>query len=553
MASYLDTFLARLRRRFEPTAVSPAVVEALADAVPQSEPIPGTVPNSAGGHAFPVDDWTRLDRFLILGTEGGSYYASERALTRDNAAAVLRAIAADGPRAVARIVAVSEAGRAPKADPALFALALAASAEAVETRRLALAALPRVARTGTQLFRFAGFVEGLRGWGRGLRRAVGGWYAARPVAALAYQAVKYRQREGWSHRDLLRLSHPQTAEPARRDLFDWVCRGTAGESLPALLRAADTLARTTDPAAAAALIRAHDLPREAVPGALLNEAVVWEALLDRMPLGALVRSLAKLTAVGVLRPFGERVPDVLSALGDAERIRRARLHPLAILLALRTYAQGRGDRGKLVWEPVQAVVDALNAAFHTAFATVEPTGKRLLLALDVSGSMAAGRVAGTALTPREASAAMALMTAATEPQTQIVGFTSADGNWNGRPLLRPLPLSPSMRLDDAVRAVSDLPFGGTDCALPMLHALEHGLSVDAFVVYTDSETWAGAIHPAEALRRYRERTGIAAKLVVVGMVSNGFSIADPDDAGMLDVVGFDAAAPALIADFIRGD
>jgi len=75
--------------------------------------------------------------------------------------------------------------------------------------------------------------------------------------------------------------------------------------------------------------------------------------------------------------------------------------------------------------------------------------------------------------------------------------------------------------------------------------------VDAFVVYTDSETWAGKIHPAQALREYRQRTGIPAKLVVVGMVSNGFSIADPTDGGMLDVVGFDAAAPALIADFIR--
>jgi 60 kDa SS-A/Ro ribonucleoprotein len=108
-----------------------------------------------------------------------------------------------------------------------------------------------------------------------------------------------------------------------------------------------------------------------------------------------------------------------------------------------------------------------------------------------------------------------------------------------------------MRLDDAVRAVSGLPFGGTDCALPMLHALEKGLSVDAFVVYTDSETWAGKVHPIQALCEYREKTGIAAKLVVVGMVSNGFAIANPADAGMLDVVGFDAAAPAVIADFIR--
>ena len=45
--------------------------------------------------------------------------------------------------------------------------------------------------------------------------------------------------------------------------------------------------------------------------------------------------------------------------------------------------------------------------------------------------------------------------------------------------------------------------------------------------------------------------GIPAKLVVVGMVSNGFSIADPSDGGMMDVVGFDASAPALIADFAK--
>ncbi len=102
-----------------------------------------------------------------------------------------------------------------------------------------------------------------------------------------------------------------------------------------------------------------------------------------------------------------------------------------------------------------------------------------------------------------------------------------------------------------MKAVGNLPFGRTDCALPMLYALERGLKVDAFVVLTDSETWAGKVHPVQALRQYRERTGIAAKLVVVGMVSNGFSIADPNDAGMLDVVGFDAAAPAVIADFIR--
>jgi 60 kDa SS-A/Ro ribonucleoprotein len=188
----------------------------------QSMPIPRStqVPNSAGGYAWAVDDWTRLRRFLVLGSEGGSYYASERALTRKNAEAVERCIAADGERAVAEIARISHEGRAPKNDPALFALAMAAGADDERTRKAALDALPQVARTSTHLFQFATFVEGFRGWGRSLRRAVGRWYAARPVDGLAYQAVKYRQRDGMTHRDLLRLAHPVAETPEHAQLFE---------------------------------------------------------------------------------------------------------------------------------------------------------------------------------------------------------------------------------------------------------------------------------------------------------------------------------------------
>jgi 60 kDa SS-A/Ro ribonucleoprotein len=154
---------------------------------PQSARIPGTnqVPNSAGGFAWGVDEWTRLRRFLVLVSEGGSFYAGEWQLTHENAATLARCIAADGPRAVSEIVAVSRDGRAPRNDPAVFALAMAAGAQDERTRRAALDALPEVCRTGTHLFQFAGFVEGFRGWGRGLRRAVGAWYTDQEPAALA--------------------------------------------------------------------------------------------------------------------------------------------------------------------------------------------------------------------------------------------------------------------------------------------------------------------------------------------------------------------------------
>jgi 60 kDa SS-A/Ro ribonucleoprotein len=143
---------------------------------------------------------------------------------------------------------------------------------------------------------------------------------------------------------------------------------------------------------------------------------------------------------------------------------------------------------------------------------------------------------------------------------ELLGFYAGRGGWKtgtrsagwGANGLMPLAISPRQRLDDAAKAVSDLPFGGTDCALPMLSAQARKQEVDTFVISTDSETWAGDVHPAQALRDYRQVSGIDARLVVVGMLSSGFSIADPADPEMLDVVGVDTATPQLISDFARG-
>ncbi len=541
---------------------------------PQSEPIPGAgqMPNRAGGFAWGVDDWTRLRRFLILGCEGGSYYAGERELTRENADAVVRCLKADGARTVAEIVAVSRDARAPKNEPALFALAACAGLGDEATRRTALDSLPAVCRTGTHLFQFARFVEGFRGWGRSLRRAVGRWYTAQEPGALAYQAVKYRQRDGVSHRDLLRLAHPGSSVSAGNPelevsgehaaLFDWIVRGVRTDGLPRIVEGFVRAQAAPNARESAELIREYRLPREAVAPEHLGSPEVWEALLQDMPMGAMIRNLAAMTRIGVLAPGSAGTARVLEALGDVERLRKARVHPMSVLVAQRTYAAGRGVRGRGEWAPVAQVLDALDGAFYAAFGNVESTGKRLMLALDVSGSMGWGQVAGAVgLTPRDASAAMALITAASEPSHEIVGFFAGEGGADfpqgmrfasSRSGLTPLALSPRQRLDDAIRTVSGLPFGGTDCALPMLYALQREREIDTFVIYTDSETWAGDIHPAQALRKYREQSGISASLVVVGMVSNGFSIADPQDQGMLDVVGFDTATPQLISDFARG-
>ncbi|HWF54850.1 MAG TPA: TROVE domain-containing protein [Solirubrobacteraceae bacterium] len=507
------------------------------------------------------DDWTALRRFLILGSDGGSYYASEFRLTREAADAVERCISGDGPRTVAEIVALCHDGRAPKREPALFALALAASIGDEPTRQVALDALPEVARSSVDLFEFVAFVEEFRGWGRALRRAVGAWYATRPVDALAYQAVKHRARPDRTHRDLLRLSHPGEQVSARnptqpvseehRRLFEWIVRGGETDGLPRIVQGFAAAQTAPEPRDSAALVGEYGLPPEALRDEHLESDEVWAALLREMPVTAIVRQLAALTEAGVLTAGSPATAEVVAALGNAERVRRARIHPLALLAAL------RGNR-----PPAPQVRDALDAAFYAAFENVEPTGRRTLVTLDVSGSMEIGQVAGVpGLTPRDAAAALALIAVSREPDCRIAGFYASDegfsapgdgrfaGSGDG---LTPLPIVAGQRLEEAVAAISGLPFGGTDCALPMLWAAQTGAEIDTFIVYTDSEPTTGVLSPAQALADYRRASGIDARLIVVGMVSGGLQVADPADQRMLDVVGFDAATPQLVADFSRG-
>jgi 60 kDa SS-A/Ro ribonucleoprotein len=184
---------------------------------PSLQPLPGlelSASSAPGGRAAREPaPWARLERFLALGTDGTSYAAGRREPTDTDARVVARCLAADGLRALDRIVAASSAGRAPRSDPALFSLAMAAKLGDEPTRRAAYAALPRLCRTGAQLMRFAACAERFGGWGRGMRKAVGAWFNARPAEELAHQLASSPAQDGWSSRDLLRLAHPRAASP----------------------------------------------------------------------------------------------------------------------------------------------------------------------------------------------------------------------------------------------------------------------------------------------------------------------------------------------------
>ena len=595
------------------------------------------------------------------------------------------------------------------------------------------------------------------GIGRGIRRVFGEYFYSRTGVEVANLMTKYQNREGWNIKDVLTLIHidpKRMKDDGGRLAIDYIFKPKE-EFAPILAAAPPTADRVkqllnaikeihtiaerplkpaTNPSLAGLsnyqygeelnrivhLINTVGICREQLPSQLFKYRKVWEALLMNkgangkgkgMPLTALIRNLGKLTTaeIGIIAPFSTialqsltpTVKHICDRITDAQDIKRTRIHPYTILVAMMTYKKGQGDKGGLTWSHNIHIVEALDKAFKLAFQNITPTGKRIKIALDVSGSMssnfctgspvvscAVGSVAMMMMTlyverggappndargvapPNDASSARLAAPGASPPpaassplwkttqlpdgrtlyentKTNECQFTkptelSAGGGVapgaanraqlpsqgggipqykatkkylgisDGQaadttarppaphygysssyytppppylPHLYPPPAIPSnvticafsntlteltnaivgymdatidpatglptMTIDDALKLV-ELPFSATDCSLPMVSALENKEQVDAFVIYTDSETYMGKIHPQAALEQYRAATGINAKLIVVGMTSNCLTIADPKDLNTLNLAGFDTATPRLINDFIVG-
>jgi 60 kDa SS-A/Ro ribonucleoprotein len=523
---------------------------ALQTTTPQSQPIPGREAemkqNNAGGFTFSLDHWGVLDRFLMIGSEGGNYYVGERDTTKQSFDVTKKCIKEDGVRVVNRIVEYSLAGRAPKNDPAVVALALCAVHGDEVCVKAAYEALPKVCRIGTHLFLFVSILDSLGKWNAAAKRGVAAWYTAKTEDKLAVQLLKYQQRNGWAHRDVLRLAHVKPGSDIQSNLFRYSVKGELPEGavVPQVLVDFEYLKRATDKKDVLRLVEGSDLLTwEMVPTEFLKDKDVLFALMKNMGMTALIRKLGAFTAHGVIGPFSEGTKMAVEKLTDVEALKRGRVHPVTILQAMKQYSVGHGEKGSMTWSPDQKVVSALDDAFYAAFGTVEKTDENYMLAVDISGSMWGSRVNGSPnLTAAEVSAVMAMAIARNQPNHWIAGFNTA---------LVELKVSPTMRLDTALASLKKQHWdgGGTDCAKAFEYALQKKLPVDRVVVITDNETWAGGQAPVQALKKLRQGIGKFVKSVVIGTSVSEFTIADPKDGGMLDIAGFDSAAPQIIANF----
>ncbi|TMR08520.1 TROVE domain-containing protein [Nonomuraea turkmeniaca] len=540
-------------------------------ATPQAQPLPGRtdqVRNAAGGYVFAKDVWQRVEDFLILGTTGGTYYVSQDKLTAENADVLFQAIAQDGPRVVELLTGISTARppRAPKQRPALFALAACYAKGDAATRQAAKAALPKVARTTDHLAQFFGYYKNLGGKptargsapvvGRSLRTALSSWFLSDHADNVAFRVCKARQRktpqgEAFDLLDVLRIAHPKADGPERSRLFGWIAGNVSDAEARDVLESVDrflTARAVTTAREAIQVVGERKVPWEFLPDAMLREPQVWEALIDTIGVTALIRNLSRMTRIGTLEPMSDATRRAVARLTDRDALLRARIHPMDAFLALRVYASGRSRPNPRAdvqtWQPVPAIVDALEGTYELSFGAVEPTGRRLLVAVDSSGSMSWGdvMVGGSSIgTPYEVGCAMAVMLARIEKgNVHVIDVDTS---------VHPSRVTPRTNLREIKSWAPS--GGGTDLSLPFRWAREQRVGADGFVVFTDNETWAGRAHPSQELDAYRRSVTAGTRVVVAAMTAAGYSIGDPQDPGVLNVAGLDASLPLIVNGFIR--
>lgn len=514
--------------------------------------------NHNGAYVFKLDKWKRLNRFLIIGVDNSTYYQSKKNLVKENYSCLTECLKEDFKRTVDTIVDVSVNARSPKNDTAIFALAVASliTRNLVEQekadRSYAYSKVKEVCRIGTHLFMYLTYMKELKGnstgaMGMGLQKAVKGYYNKKSLDALAMDTLKYRNREGWTHKDVFRLSRFKgTTE--QNQVVDYIMKGECNMTqLPKIIEADIAIKACNDDVnLLIALISEFGVPWEMIPTEYLTNKEVLRALIPSMGATALIRNLSKLTSYEAIedRPDCPHLKLVSEKLENEEYIKRGKVHPLQIATATLSYLSGT-SKGGVTWRPYKKIVKALDVAFLHSFKNAEKLNINIDFALDVSGSMSWPQSEVNGIKASQLGCIMLSWLTKQEDFTRVFTFSNTY-----QELTADFSNYRDMWAD--IQKLSNF-MSATNCALPVINALNEKRKVDLFIVWTDNETNSHhSGHASEYLKKYRKEVNPNAKMVVVGCTATDCSIADPTDPGMMDVAGFDSSIAQIISSFVKG-
>lgn len=537
--------------------------------VPQDKPIPGRESemkeNLAGGFAFKADQWQALRRWLLTGSMSGAFYQGKEEMTDANLKTFRACMEADPVRTGEEILEASKLGTS--VHTPLFAL-VAMSTGDKKAKDVFKDIFPQVVRTASHLYEVFNYVRGMRGFGSVIHKAGLGWLNSKDPKELEYQFLKYQSRYDWSGRDVLRVLKPKTHDEIRKAVYNWIVGGTEKNPLMDVfpeelerINVYETLKKgdlSQDDIVEA--VNRYRLTHEMIPGNLERGPKVWEALFQKMPVGATIRNLGNLTDKKVF-DSNENL-DILEDRLSGENLKKAYIHPVNFAEAQMIYLDGgKTGRGKLNWTPVPRVTDIIEDGIEASFEVLEPTGLDYFHALDVSGSMMGnlfgGRSANQWLKPFQIAGIMALATVKAEKNYFVGGFDT-----RFKVLSKLTKKTSYSQVTNFRSGIWPNDFGGTDASVAYRYAIDNKKHADLFVFWTDSESWAGGSHwgrkntghPAELLKEYRKKVNRNAKAVYVTLVPYGdeITLVDPKDAGSYDIAGFTSQTPKMIQMIAEG-
>lgn len=524
------------------------------EAKPVHVPIEGQKQTHGGGYAFALSPEKQFERFLFLGSNS-TYYATSWEMTAEAIAAAKYAFD-NSPEFTMRLIErVYEEGSSPKLDPLLFAVGYALSHDNLGIRQWAKAFTSNQLRIPTHLFGVVFYATKFRGWGATLKKAVRGWYESKTPESLLFHGMKYWSRYGYTHQDLLRLSHPKPHNKEQQEVFEFLAKGRQKGTLfeesairTPLVYAWESLKMMENVGAAVEMIQGARLPHELIPGhfkkAVPENAPIWEALFAAgMPVWATLRNLNTFSAVGLSHP--DFVQQVLERITDKKSIQDARVHPVHFLLASLYYA--RSNNKHMKWEVEKAYLDALRVGANYAWSNAV-IDKRLMVALDISGSMASNGWMYSFHDPEPApidyeAMLVSLWQHVNRNDTFFYAFSES---------AQPIYVNPEATMNEIRDQLFDMNHICTNVGAPLEVALRENLHVDAFIIVTDNAVNRGQ-HAAELFREYQERLNPDAKFIVLAMTATDYSVADPNNPDMLDISGFDASVPVVIERFLEED
>jgi 60 kDa SS-A/Ro ribonucleoprotein len=541
--------------------------------------------NEAGGYTFQISNWQFLSRFLVIGSEGGNYYAGQKKVTIEGYDALTRCTGEDGTRVVELITDVLTNRKAVKPDYALFAAAYVAVHGDINSRSMIYQHIPLICIIAPHLFRWMEFVRELRAAkkgisansknlmsGSGFARAISRWYFRKDPRTLAYQMAKYPGRHGFTHRDALRIAHPFRKESSgaqlwaedTREQYEWLFRyATHPEKAEINVEAISNPDTYIGPIQGKILVNLaitqkevidtvtqYRLTHEMVPGKWKGSAEWYEAIIPNCPIGALIRQLPGITNAGLLDAFSAWTSTITEKLSNEQSVRKSGIHPVVALSAMQSYKSGKssGTRYRsdaITWKPNAQIIEALEGVFYTALDNIPDTGKNILLAVDKSGSMIAPVSGLPNICSCEVAAAMAMAIVRTQSHSHIIGYDTD---------IKELPgITKNTRLADAIEHIGQAG-AGTNCGVPFMYANQASLPVDAVIQITDMESWAGTEHTYSALNQLRSnQNNPEIRAIAMATATNKGSILDPKDPNSMDIIGLDPTSASLATKFAGGE